>query len=73
MVILLIICFKLLLMEHIKVNRSTEHKKQHIPYRINNKKAAAEDDLIYIDLALDLGLLHMLRLTALRGKSFLAN
>ena len=26
-----------------------------------------------IDLALDLGLLHMLRLAALRGKSFLAN
>ena len=31
------------------------------------------DGLIYIDLALDLGLLLMLRLTALRGKSFLAN
>ncbi len=37
-----------------------------------HKKAATMDDLIYIDLALDLGLSHMLRLTALRGKSFLA-
>ena len=27
-----------------------------------HKKAATMDDLIYIDLALDLGLLHMLRL-----------
>ena len=36
------------------------------------KKPPIMDDLIYIDLALDLGLLHMLRLTALRGKSFLA-
>ena len=37
------------------------------------KKPPFMDDLIYIDLALGLGLLHMLRLTALRGKSFLAN